>query len=246
LSWRAQIRRVLCSSVAALSFVAVAEPAARPQYGGVLRVELRAVSFTLNPRRWKAGSADYATNERLAALVFDRLVSLDNYGRFQPQLSTEWSHSSTAKRWQFTVRQGVKFSDGTPLTPADVVAALQPILPRGLQILATSSGVAIQSASPMNDLLEILASGPYFIYRSDGKGVLLGTGPFVLENTPAGSQQAEKTLSDAGGAPAQHLRFRFNELCWSGRPYLDAVDVMLGSAAVACVVGLATRQSGCR
>ncbi len=227
MSWRAQIRRVLCSSVAALSFVAVAEPAARPQYGGVLRVELRAASFMLNPRRWKAGSADYATNERLAALVFDRLVSLDNYGRFQPQLSTEWSHNSVAKRWQFTVRQGIKFSDGTPLTPADVVAALQPILPSGLQILATSSGVAIQSASPMNDLLEILASGPYFIYRSAGKGVLLGTGPFVLENTPASSQPAEKTSPDAGGAPAQHLRFRFNELCWSGRPYLDAVDVML-------------------
>ena len=227
MSWRAQIKRVLCSSVAALSFVAVAKPVARPQYGGVLRVELRAASFTLNPRRWKAGSADYATNERLAALVFDRLVSLDNYGRFQPQLSTEWSHNSAAKRWQFTVRTGVKFSDGTPLTPADVVAALQPILPRGLQILATSSGVAIQSASPVNDLLEILASGPYFIYRSNGKGVLLGTGPFVLENTPASSQQAEKTSSDAGGAPAQHVRFRFNELCWSGRPYLDAVDVML-------------------
>jgi len=85
--------------------------AARPQYGGVLRVELRASSVTLNPRRWKPGSPEYATNQRLAELIFDRLVSLDNYGRFQPQLATEWTHDSSAKRWQFTLRQGVKFSD---------------------------------------------------------------------------------------------------------------------------------------
>ena len=229
MSWRAQTSRTLCFLTAALPFLAVAKPAARPQYGGVLRVEVHAASVAMNPRRWKAGTADYATNERLAELAFDRLVSLDNYGRFQPQLATEWSHDSAARRWQFTLRQGVKFSDGVLLTSSDVVAALQPVLPRGMQILANPTGVAIQSANPVIDLLELLASGPYFIYRSDGKGVLLGTGPFILEGMPANSQQTEKTSTDAAvtGA-AQHLRFRFNPICWSGRPYLDGVDVTLG------------------
>jgi len=53
---------------------------------GALRVELLATSITLDPRGWKPGSRDFATNERLAALVFDRLISLDNYGHFVPQL----------------------------------------------------------------------------------------------------------------------------------------------------------------
>src|SRR4029077_10603069 len=156
--------------------------AARPQYGGVLRVELRTSTVTLNPRRWKPGSQEFASNERLAELIFDRLVMLDNYGRFQPQLATEWSHDSSAKRWQFTLRQGVKFSDGTLLAPSDVVAALQPLLATGMQISTTPTGVTIQSANPANDLLELLASGSHFIYRSDEQGNLLGTGPFVLEN----------------------------------------------------------------
>jgi len=202
--------------------------AVRPQYGGVLRVELRAPSANLNPVKWKAGSSDFAANQRLAELVYDRLVTLDNYGRFQPQLATEWSHDASAKKWQFTLRQGVKFSDGTPLTPGDVVAALQPLLPRGMQVVATSGGIAIQSAAPAGDLLEQLSSGAYFVYKDNGGGLLKGTGPFVLESVSASVRDGEGANATGAAAQAQRLRFRSNENCWSGRPYLDAVEVMLG------------------
>src|SRR5258708_7526191 len=221
---------VYCAAVALLAFASV-RGAERPGYGGVLRVELLASTVTLNPRRWKPGSQEFATNERLAELIFDRLVTLDNYGRFQPQLASEWSHDSSAKRWQFTLRQGVKFSDGTLLVPGDVVAALQPVLATGPQISATLNGVTIQSANPASDLLEQLASGSHFIYRSDEQGNLLGTGPFVLDNATSNSTlpRADKVALDlAPPSEAQHLRFRFNELCWSGRPFVDAIDVTLG------------------
>jgi len=217
LRWCAQIRRIAFAVAAALVFAASVRGATRPQYGGVLRVELRASAMTLNPSQWKMGSGDYAGNQRLAELVFDRLVSLDNYGRFQPQLAIEWSSDSSLKHWHFTLRPGVKFSDGTPLTASDVVAALQGVLPHEMQISATATGVAIQSASPAGDLLELLASGPYFIYRSDGQGAVIGTGAFVLE-IAAGGQAGQ----------AQRLRFRFNETCWSGRPFVDAIEVTLG------------------
>jgi ABC-type transport system substrate-binding protein len=202
--------------------------AVRPQYGGVLRVQLRAASANLNPAKWKSGSSDFATNQRLAELVYDRLVTLDNYGRFQPQLATEWSHDAAAKRWQFTLRQGVKFSDGKLMTPDDVVAALQPLLLPWMQVTATGGGIAIQSSAPAGDLLEVMASGAYFIYKDNGGGLLKGTGPFVLENVWAGIRDAD-SANGAGTAPlTQRLRFRANENCWSGRPYLDAIEVTLG------------------
>ena len=87
--WRVTTRLAL---VAALHAAVPAEaPAAKhPRYGGTLRVELRDVGVSLDPRAWKPGTIESAASEKIAALVFDRLVSLDNYGRFQPQLASEW------------------------------------------------------------------------------------------------------------------------------------------------------------
>jgi peptide/nickel transport system substrate-binding protein len=39
----------------------------------------------------------------------------------KPSLATKWSANATADVWTFNIRQGVKFSDGTPLTADDVV-----------------------------------------------------------------------------------------------------------------------------
>jgi ABC-type transport system substrate-binding protein len=215
-----------------------AESSVRPRYGGTLRIELRATSVSLDPREWKIGTLDFATEEKLGALVFDRLVALDNYGRFQPQLAVEWSHDAGFKRWQFVLRAGVKFSDGSVLTAADVVAALQPLLPATQQIQVSGSSVVIQSSAPIPDLLEELASGRYFVYRVQPDGTLLGTGPFfvseasqVLNRVDTPTVPAEQA-SDAGGAragvKALHLHFRANEETWSGRPFVDAIDVTLG------------------
>src|SRR5271170_7495034 len=105
---------------AAISFLSIsaqllsaspAPAATHPRYGGTLRVEVHAASVSFDPREWKVGSLESATNEKVAALVFERLVALDNYGRFQPLLAIEWSHDASYKRWQFAIRPGVKFSD---------------------------------------------------------------------------------------------------------------------------------------
>src|SRR5215469_18804865 len=57
--------------------------------------------------------------------VFERLVRLADDGRgIAPELATSWKISSDGLTADFTLRQGVKFSDGTPLTAEDVVFSL--------------------------------------------------------------------------------------------------------------------------
>src|SRR4029077_4995756 len=136
------------------------------------------------------GTMESATDEKLGALVFERLLTLDNYGRFQPRLATEWSHDAPFKRWQFTLRTNVKFSDGTALNAADVVAALQVLLPEEQQISASGNNVVIQSASAVPDLLEELTSGRFFVYRVQPDGSLMGTGPFFVAEPSGDSNSA--------------------------------------------------------
>lgn len=189
-------------------------------------MELLSPSVTLDPRAWKPGSRDSAANERLAELVFDRLISVDNYGRFVPQLATEWTHDAAFRHWQFALRGGVKFSDGGVLTAADAAHALGSLLPDGMQVSASGNSLVIQCSEPRPDLLEVLASGRSFVFRESADGVLLGTGPFLFD---AGSHDA-KTLTSADGiaAPGVHFRFSANESCWAGRPFLEAIDVTSG------------------
>jgi peptide/nickel transport system substrate-binding protein len=209
---------------------ATSRAAENPRYGGTLRVELSAASVSLDPREWRVGSIESATDEKLATLVFERLVALDNYGRFQPVLAAEWSHDGSSKRWQFTIRAGLKFSDGTPLTATDIVAALQPLLPGTQQISGSGNTLVIQSAAPVPDMLEQLASGRNFIYRPLANGAFAGTGPFVLGEAPAGS--------GASHSVGSHLYFRANEDAWSGRPFVDAIDVTLGVPALRAMFDL--------
>ena len=202
-------------------------------------MELHETAVSLDPREWKPGTTEFAVNEKLGALVFDRLVALDNYGRFQPQLAAEWSHEAGFKRWQFVLRANVQFSDGTALNASDVVAALQPLLPNSQQITASGNNVVIQSAEAMPDLLEELASGRFFVYRVQPDGTLLGTGPFFVGEAPAGASKTEAPLATGTQSisttaarneigKVTRMHFRANEGTWSGRPFLDAIELTLG------------------
>jgi len=73
-----------------------AEP---PRYGGTLHVKLRASSISLDPREWTLGSLSSGASEKLAGLVYDRLVALDDHAKIQPVLATEWAHDTAARNW---------------------------------------------------------------------------------------------------------------------------------------------------
>jgi ABC-type transport system substrate-binding protein len=198
--------------------------AAPPSYGGTLHVKLRASSVSLDPRDWTPGSLSSATSEKLASLVYDRLITLDDYAKFRPALATEWSRDAGSRVWQFKLRPGVRFSDGSLLTPAEVIASLQSTLGKGFEVIAAENGVSVRAAHPTPDLLERLASGWNFIFRRQSDGTLLGTGPFFVEESVAAAPSEANPLAMK---PAR-IKFQANEGAWSGRPFVDFVEVVLG------------------
>ena len=56
------------------------------------------------------------------AQMFEGLTTVDADGKIQPDLAISWSSSADRLRWDFRLRQGVEFSDGTRLD-ADAVCA---------------------------------------------------------------------------------------------------------------------------
>ena len=58
-------------------------------------------------------------NWTLVDNLFAKLVTVDNKGQLHPSLATSWS-SKNNKVWTFNLRHDAKFSDGKPITAADV------------------------------------------------------------------------------------------------------------------------------
>src|SRR5947209_11416833 len=74
-------------------------------------------------------SADQ-TSMNAISMIYTGLVQLDDKLQVQPQLAQSWEVSSDGLTYTFHLRHNLKFSDGTPLTSADVAysidRALQP------------------------------------------------------------------------------------------------------------------------
>ncbi|MBL4647174.1 MAG: ABC transporter substrate-binding protein [Rhizobiales bacterium] len=97
--------------------------AAGAQDGGTLTVTLFKDLRTINPMMGIFG------NEwRCTVNLYNNLTRLTASGGIEGDLAESFEGSDEARTWTFTLRQGVKFHDGSELTSADVVATFEKML----------------------------------------------------------------------------------------------------------------------
>jgi len=181
----------------------------RPQYGGTLRTTTRIAPSSLDPA--DRTQSDSLARRNLSSLMFDTLVVMDNRGRLQPALASSWKTEPGNQRWQFWLRRGVKFHDGSPLTPEAAAASLRVASP-GWSILAAVDSVIIERDSPAPDLGAELARARNGIAKRGPGGSVTGTGPFHVTDWQAGKK----------------LMLAAEEGYWAGRPFLDAIEIEMG------------------
>jgi MarR-like DNA-binding transcriptional regulator SgrR of sgrS sRNA len=149
---------------------------------------------------------------------------MDVSGAAQPSLAVRWASENNDHRWEFWLRPGVRFQDGTGLTSAIVETSLTGSCGTSCPwtaVHAVGSEVIFTSDAPMPNLPALLASDQFLIARSGTitpsganpssallTGLVIGTGPFALD------QYANGILTLAA-----------NETCWQGRPFLDKIEI---------------------
>jgi ABC-type transport system substrate-binding protein len=177
--------------LAIASLLTAAVAATRPHYGGTLHVQMR--------------SQPAAPEDNLAGLVFDCLVRVGESGQIEPGLAANWKHDDDFKHWEFQLRPGVKFHDGSPLTASLAAAAL-----KQLGAITRGETILLSSEQPAPKLLYVLASSS--ISKGSADGSIIGTGPFRV------------TAWD----PGRRAVFAVNEEHWAGRPYVDSIEIEMG------------------
>jgi peptide/nickel transport system substrate-binding protein len=153
-----------------------------------------------------------------------------------PDLATKWTRSPDGKTWTFTVRKGVKFSDGVPLTARDVAYTFNRVLHGKVEqaswisyLNGVTSVTAPNATTVVLKLKHPVATLPllpipivpehiwkhvsesavktYAAAPSGGKPVV-GEGPFRLVQ---------------GTANGSTFKFVANPHYWAGRPHIDEV-----------------------
>ncbi len=83
------------------------------------------------------------------ANLYDTLTRWDTSLKLQAGLATAWK-SVNETTWEITLREGVKFHDGTPLTAADVKAVYERNLERGKTVVTAGFATieAVQATGP--------------------------------------------------------------------------------------------------
>jgi len=85
----------------------------------VLRIGMASDAQSLDPPNFVL-AGDFTRDN----LVYDTLIKLTNDGKFEPSLATSWKQVSPTV-WDFTLRDGVKFQDGTAFDSAAVKKSLE-------------------------------------------------------------------------------------------------------------------------
>jgi MarR-like DNA-binding transcriptional regulator SgrR of sgrS sRNA len=180
----------------------------RSHYGGTLHVET-------------AGDAWERPNGIARRLVYDGLTQMDSSGALRPALALTWESDNNNHRWQFRLRPGVRFQDGSPLASTAVVASLTVSCGTNCPwtaVKAVGPLVVFTGDSPMPNLPALLASDEFLIASTttpDGKtsAGAVGTGPFQVVGFNNGV-----------------LALAANENCWAGRPFADGIEIRVHRA----------------
>lgn len=206
------MKRIGWKSLAASSLLLGALTAGaetRPQYGGILHVTMRAAPMSLDPA--DSRQADSIPRRSVDALIFDTLVGVDESDRVRPGLAESWQLGRGNQKRQFRVRHGVKFHDGTALTADAVASSLRAANPSWVVVVAEDS-VIIECDSPDPQLLAELALSRNAIVKRDAENKLIGTGPFRILDWQPGRKLSLAAFEDH----------------WSGRPFLDGIEIEMG------------------
>jgi peptide/nickel transport system substrate-binding protein len=137
-------------------------------------------------------------------MVYDTLFALDSHFKPQPQMVGRWTVSADQLTYTFTLRHGLKFSDGQPVTSADCIASLERWSKRDVlgQVLAS---VLAEYRTIDDKTFSIILKQPFPLLldalAKPGSNV-----PFIMPEKVAETSADQQIKSTIGSGPFKFVK----------------------------------------
>ncbi len=184
-----------------------------------------------------------APNNGIAAHIFDRLVHQDNQQRLIPGLATEW-RAIDDTTWEFKLRPGVKFHDGSPFDAEDVLATLKrvPWVPNSPSSFAISTRAIVEATAVDGLTIRFRTAKPYPLLPNDLSIVNIVSRKAV--DAPTGDFNNGKAAIGTGPfrfgefLPNDKVVLQRNETYWGEKPAWNRVTIRIITNASARTAAL--------
>jgi peptide/nickel transport system substrate-binding protein len=168
------------------------------------------IAYAYKPGSLEPTLFDPITRSYLAD-IYEGLVKTDRTLKIQPALAVSWGLIDE-NTWEFRLRPGIKFHDGTALTVDDVVSSLEramsfegsqlkTLLNTVSKVSVTGDRIRIVTFAPDPLLLNKLAVVYIFPSGKTDFGKPVGTGPYVLESSGQNEFDLKRFDGYWGGKP---------------------------------------------
>lgn len=175
---------------------------------------------------WEITNADPSTSgfvyQRMG--IGETLVDVDDKGAIIPALAEKWETKDNGKTWVFTLRDDVKFHDGTPMTAKEVVNSLTLALnkPTALESANIELIKAVDDKTVEFNLAEPLTTLPSYLTHAtaiilapasfDDKGQatkIIGTGAYRADKVEPPQKIEQSAYADYWGQKAHINRINY-------------------------------------
>ena len=178
-------RRTLLRAASAGAAALAAPAVVRAEQQRVLRFIPHADLAAVDPV-WT--TADITRNMSLAC--YDTLFGLDRDFAPQPQMAEGFRAEDDNRRWEITLRSGLKFHDGSPVLARDCVATIKRWAQRdpfGAALLARADEIA----APSDNVIRLRFAKPFALVPAALAQYNCAVMPERLAQTPIGTQITE-------------------------------------------------------
>ncbi|MDI9333835.1 MAG: ABC transporter substrate-binding protein [Cytophagales bacterium] len=136
-------------------------------------------------------------------MIYDTLFGTTADGKIKPQMVDKWSVSKDQLTWTFTLREGLVFHDGAPVTSTDVVASIKRWASRdSFGILMAKATESYETPNPQTFVMKLKTP---FGVMLEALGKPSSNVPFIMPARIAATSGTEQIKEYIGSGP-----FKFN------------------------------------